>query len=116
MALVVGKFPRFVEMLNLNLAKHPKAVEAPQNQLNPEELEQASVPGFHAGELSLKFNSEGNAKTMIKTSQARGEHPLETSRILSWECDPKELGTELSELNDLVSTNKLNARISLEPA
>ena len=47
---------------------------------------------------------------MVKASQARKEHALETWRILSWEHDPKGLGTELIELHDLVSPSKLRAK------
>ena len=58
----------------------------------------------------LLLQSVGNANTLIKASMERNEHPLETWRSLSWEYDPKGLGTELLELSDLVSPNKLRAK------
>ena len=58
----------------------------------------------------LLLRSEGNANTRVKASLERGEHALETWRSLSWEYDPKGLGTELVELSDLVSPSRLKAK------
>ena len=46
----------------------------------------------------------------MKASSDLDEHPLETWRALSWEYDPKGLGKELFELNDLLTTAKLRAK------
>ena len=46
---------------------------------------------------------------MVKASIERGEHPLEAWRALSWEHDPKGLGSERTELSGLVSPTKLRA-------
>ena len=46
---------------------------------------------------------------MIKASVERNEHPPEKWRDLSWEHDPKGLGTELIESSGLVSPTKLRA-------
>ena len=58
----------------------------------------------------LTLRSEGNANTMIKASVERNDHALETWRALSWEHDPKGLGSELIELSGLVSPIKLRAK------
>ena len=102
----------YVEMLSPTLAEQLKAVEGRESPIAPDELNQAAVPEQHAAQLSrfLKLRSEGNANTLIEASQARREHPLETWRILSWEYDPKGLGSELTELHDLVSPSKLRAK------
>ena len=47
---------------------------------------------------------------MVKASVERGEHVLETWRLISKELDPKGLGTELVELSDLVTPAKLRAK------
>ena len=47
---------------------------------------------------------------MVKALADRGEHALETWRLLSKEFDPKGLGTELVELSELVSPSKLRAK------
>ena len=62
----------FVEMLSRDLANYLKLVEGRDQPLTPEEIEQAAIPESHAGQMGryLKLNSEGNANTMIKASQA----------------------------------------------
>ena len=47
---------------------------------------------------------------MVKASKDKGEHVLETWRLLSTEFDPKGLGTELVELSDLITPEKLKAK------
>ena len=47
---------------------------------------------------------------MVKASKDKGEHVLETWRILSKELDPKGLGTELVELSELITPEKLRAK------
>ena len=46
----------------------------------------------------------------MKASIDRDEHPLETCRCLSFEYDPKGLGSELLELNGLFTPGKLRAK------
>lgn len=70
------------------------------------------VPEHHAHQMTryLPLRSAGNANTMIKAFTERNEHPLETWRFLSWEHDPKGLGSEMVELSDLVSPIKLRGK------
>ena len=80
--------------------------------LAPEDINNAAVPDHHATQLSryLLLRSEANANTLIKASQERDEHPLETWRILSHEYDPKGLGSELAEIQNLTAPSKLRAK------
>ena len=99
----------YVSMLSPTLAKQLKAVEGMEVPLTPEDINNAAVPEHHATQLSryLLLRSEANANTLIKASQERDEHPLETWRILSHEYDPKGLGSELAEIQNLTAPSKL---------
>jgi hypothetical protein len=102
----------YVSMLSPLLSTQLKKVEGLETKLTTEDIQQAAVPEHHAAQMTrfLLLQSVGNANTLIKASMERNEHPLETWRSLSWEYDPKGLGTELLELSDLVSPNKLRAK------
>ena len=102
----------YVEMLSEKLADQLKAVEGIEQPLLPDWIEEAAVPRSYAAQMSryLKLRTEGNANTIVKAAQARKEHPLEQWRRLSWEHDPKGLGSELIELNELVSPDRLRAK------
>ena len=93
----------YVAMLSPMLSQHLKTVEGRETKLEPIDFDAAAVPEHHAAQLSryLSPRSEGHANTIVKASIERNEHPLETWRCLSWEYDPKWLGTELIELNEL---------------
>ena len=99
-------------MLSPTLSQQLKKVEGLEAKLTIDDIEAAAVPEHHASQMSryLLLRSEGNANTRVKASLERGEHALETWRSLSWEHDPKGLGTELVELSDLVSPSKLKAK------
>ena len=58
----------------------------------------------------FKLRTEGNAKTIIKPAQADRFNILEQWRRLSWEYDPINLGTDLIELQELTSPEKLRAK------
>ena len=102
----------YVENLSPHLASRLKQVEGLEAKLAQVDIEAAAIQESHAQQLTryLSLRSEGNANTMIKASIDRGEHPLETWRALSWEHDPKGLGSELIELSGLVSPTKLKAK------
>jgi hypothetical protein len=70
-------------------------VESLEAKLTIDDIETAAVPEHHAFQMSryLLLRSEGNANTRVKASFERNEHPLEKWRSLSWEYDPKGLGT-----------------------
>jgi len=106
------EYRAYVSMLNPILSTQLKKVEGLEIKLTPDDIEAAAVPEHHAAQMTryLFLRSEGNANTIIKASMERDEHPLETWRSLSWEYDPKGLGTELLELSDLVSPSKLRAK------
>ena len=94
------------------MAQQLKKAEGLETKLTPADIEAAAVPEHHAHQMTRYFSlrSEGNAYTMIKAPIERNEHPLETWRFLSWEHDPKGLGSELVELSDVVSPTKLRAK------
>ena len=102
----------YVEMLDVHLAKALKHVENHEAPLTAEEVDQADVAVQSAAQLKryLKLRTEGNAKTIIKSAQASDTHVLEQWRRLSWEHDPIGLGTELLELHELTSPEKLRAK------
>ena len=101
----------FVEMLSERLAVQLKAVEGREQPLTEEELREAQIPGNHAAQMSryLRLRTDGNDQTLIKAAQDRNEHPLEQWRRLSWEHDPKGLGSDLVELHEPVSPSKVRA-------
>ena len=102
----------FVENLSLELAAELKQVEGRQEPLTSEELELLDVAEADFAQMGrfLRLNTEGHINTMVKSSVEKGEHVLETWRLISKELDPKGLGTELVELSDLVSPAKLGAK------
>ena len=102
----------FVENLSLNLATELKQVEGRQEPLTEDDTALANINEAHAAQLSrfLRLNTEGHPNTMVKASKDKGEHVLETWRILSKELDPKGLGTELVELSELITPEKLKAK------
>ena len=106
----------YVEMLSPTLALQLKQVEGREQPLQEDEITTAGVPEQHAAQLGryLKLRTEGNAHTIIKSSQARSEHPLEQWRLLSWQHDPKGLGSELIEISELLSPNRLRAKSMAE--
>jgi len=102
----------YVAMLSPMLSKNLKTVEGRETKLESVDFDAAAVPEHHAAQLSryLSLRSEGHANTIVKASIERNEHSLETWRCLSWEYDPKGLGTKLIELNELLSPAKLRAK------
>ena len=102
----------FVENLSTTLAKELKQVEGRDDALTEDDLANSNVADAHGAQMSrfLRLNTEGHANTMVKASADKGEHALETWRLLSKEFDPKGLGTELVELSDLVTPAKLRAK------
>ena len=58
----------------------------------------------------LRLRTDGTAKTIVKAAQSSRLHVLEQWRKLSWENDPKGLGSELIELHDLTSPEKIRAK------
>ena len=101
-----------VAMFSPTLAQQLKKVEGLEAKLTQAAIEPAAVPERHDAQMTryLPTRSEGIANTMIKTSMERSEHHLETWRSMSWEYDPKCFGSELVELSDLVSHNKVHAK------
>ena len=91
----------YVEMMSAELADHMKKVEGLDQPLLVAHIEEAKIPATHTAQLSryLKLRTEGNANTIVKAAQARKEHPLEQWRRLSWEHDPKGLGTRIETMS-----------------
>ena len=102
----------FVEMLSVDLAEKMKRVEGLEDALSTEHLREAAIPDNHAAQLAryLQLRTEGNANTLVKAALANKSHALEIWRKLSWEHDPKGLGSELIELHDLTNPEKLRAK------
>ena len=102
----------YVEMLNVKLAAALKEVEGQEHPLSDEVIAAAGLPEQHTAQLGryLRLRTQGNAKTVIKAAQSSYAHVLEQWRKLSWEYDPKGLGSELVELHDLTSPEKIRAK------
>ena len=102
----------FVEMMSMDLANALKAVENREAPIPQDEFDGFLLADLHVAQLGryLKLRTEGNAKTIVKAAQADKLNVLEQWRRLSWEHDPIGLGTELIELQELTSPERLRAK------
>lgn len=102
----------YVEMLDTRLADALKSVENREAPVTKQEYEGAEINDQHAAQFRryLKLRTEGNAKVIVKAAQSDRVHVLEQWRRLSWEYDPIGLGTELIELQELTSPERLRAK------
>ena len=98
-------------MLDIKLAQAVKEVEGHEQALNVADIDIADVKDRYASQMSryLRLRTEGTAKSMVKSAQATGEHVLEQWRRLRWENDPKGLGTELGELQELTGPTSMRS-------
>ena len=102
----------YLEILDPDLASALKQVENREAPVLQGEFDALLLNDSHVAQLRryLKLRTEGNAKTLIKSAQADQIHVLEQWRRLSWEYDPIGLGTELIELQELTSPERLRAK------
>ena len=98
-------------MLDTKLAQALKNVGGHEHALNRIDIDASDVKDRYASQMSryIRFRKEGTAKFMVKSAHATGEHVLEQWRRVSWESDPKGLGSELRELQELTSTTSLRS-------
>ena len=104
----------YIEIMDQEIANALKAVEnrPPESPVLQEEFDSLLLVDSHVAQLRryLKLRTQGNAKTIVKAAQADKLNVLEQWRRLSWEYDPIGLGTELLELQELMSPERLRAK------
>ena len=102
----------YIEVMDADLANALKQVENREAPISQDEINGTSLNDSHCAQLRryLKLRTEGIAKTIVKSAQAGQAHVLEQWRRLSWEYDPIGLGTELIELQELTSPERLRAK------
>ena len=102
----------YIENMDQEVANALKAVENREAPVLQAEFDSFLLADSHTAQLRryLKLRTQGNAKTIIKAAQADKLNVLEQWRRLSWEYDPIGLGTELIELQDLMSPERLRAK------
>ena len=104
----------YIENLDVNLAKWLKQVEGRSEPLQEEEITGANIPEGHVAQLNrylkLRTAPDSHPNTMIKAAQSEYLHPLEQWRRLSYEYDPKGLGSEFVEMQELMSPERLRAK------
>ena len=104
----------YIENLSTRLADLLKEAEGRSDPLSEAELIAAAIEEKHVAQLNryLKLRTEpsSNPNTLIKAAQANKVHPLEQWRRLSHEYDPKGLGSEFVEMQELMAPERLRAR------
>lgn len=104
----------YIEIMDQEIANALKEVEnrPPESPVLQEEFDSFLLADSHVAQLRryLKLRTQGNAKTIVKAAQADKLNVLEQWRRLSWEYDPIGLGTELLELQELMSPERLRAK------
>ena len=102
----------YIEIMDQDVANALKAVENREQPVLQDEFDSFLLADSHVAQLRryLKLRTQGNAKTMVKAAQADKLNVLEQWRRLSWEYDPIGLGTELIELQELMSPERLRAK------
>ena len=104
----------YIENLDVQLAEHLKRVEGIEEALKDTDIRAAQINEQHAAQLKryLKIRTEGgsHANAIIKAAQDKKLHPLEQWRLLSKEYDPKGLGSEFAEMQELMAPEKLRAK------
>ena len=104
----------YIENLDARLAKLLKEVEGRSEPITEDEIRTSAVDAGHVAQLNryLKLRTEPSShpNTIINAAQSDEIHPLEQWRRLSHEYDPKGLGSEFVEMQELMAPEKLRAR------
>ena len=104
----------YIENLDTAMAEHLQAVECVETALTPSQIAESQITEEHAKQLGrylkLRTESSSHAHSVIKAAQEKKLHPLEQWRLLSREYDPKGLGSEFVEMQELMAPEKLRAQ------
>ena len=106
------KTKAFIGMLNAPLSKYLTSIEQLDEPITQHQYDEARIPPSHEAQISrlLLLRTDGTPHLIVKGAQAQELTSLETWRLLSAEFDPKGLGSDLMELQELTTPEKLRAR------
>lgn len=109
------KTKAYISMLDASLDKHFTAAEVHDEALTAHDLERAGIAQTHDAQIQrlLILRTDSTAHHIVKGAQAEKCNSLEVWRRLATRYDPKGLGSDLLELQELTSPEKMRAK-SLE--
>ena len=106
------KAKSYVGLLGTSIPLHFTAVEACEDPVTEGQLAKAGFSSDHEDQLQrfLLLRTAGIPHQIVKGAQAESASSLEIWRRLANRYDPKGLGSELLELQELTSPEKLRAK------